>query len=201
MDADVFIKKYIDNFKGSSYIKSAYQKLAWYNLLVGDSKAYTAAMQTLLEKGNDVMDEDKQAQKEAENNEIPNLKLLKARLLFDGGYYLQALTVLVKEGNAKDFTSEKDQLEFTYRLGRIYHSWEKLAEAIPYYEMTIKNGAKSTYYFAANSALNLGLIYEEKKDYKQARKYFEMCPGFKNKEYRNSIAQKAKAGLNRIEGK
>lgn len=201
MDADIYIKKYIDNFKGQSYIKTAYQKLGWFSLLVGDYDAYRKNLSSVLIKGNDITDEDKQAQKEAENGEVPNLKLLKARLLFDGGYYLQALTILVKEGNAKDFTSEKDQLEFTYRLGRIYHSWEKPNDAIPYYEMTIKNGAKSTYYFAANASLNLGLIYEESKDYKNARKYFELCPSFKNKEYRNSIGQKAKAGLNRIEGK
>ncbi len=201
MDADIYIKKYIDNFKGASYIKSAYQKLAWFSLLVGDTEAYKKNINLIPNKGNDISDEDKQAQKEADESIIPNLKLLKARLLFDGGYYLQALTILVKEGNAKDFTTEKDQLEFTYRLGRIYHSWGKPDDAIPYYEMTIKNGAKSTHYFAANASLNLGLIYEEKKDYKKARNYFEMCPSFKNKEYRNSIGQKAKAGLNRIEGK
>ncbi len=201
MDADVYIKKYIDNFKGNSYIKAAYQKLGWFSLLVGDAEAYKKNMGLISGKGNDIADEDKQAQKEAESGEVPNLKLLKARLLFDGGYYLQALTILVKEGNAKDFTTEKDQLEFTYRLGRIYHSWGKPDDAISYYEMTIKKGAKSSYYFAANASLQLGLIYEEKKDYKQARKYFEMCPSFKNKEYRNSIGQKAKAGLNRIEGK
>lgn len=201
MDANIFIQKYIDNFKGNSYVKNAYQKLGWYNLLIGDNAAYKKNMASILEKGNDVLDEDKQAQKEAESDELPNMKLLKARLLFDGGYYLQAMTVLVKEGNAKDFTEEKDQLEFTYRLGRIYHKWGKPDDAISYYEMTVKNGAKSSYYFAANSALNLGLIYEEKKNYKKAREYFEMCSHFKNKEYRNSINQKAKAGLNRIEGK
>lgn len=201
MDADIYIKKYIDNFKGAGYIKTAYQKLGWFSLLVGDNAAYSKNMNLVIAKGNDIADEDKQALKEAESGETPNLKLLKARLLFDGGYYLQALTILVKEGNAKEFTSEKDQLEFTYRLGRIYHSWGKPDDAISYYEMTIKNGAKSTYYFAANASLQLGLIYEEKADYKKARKYFEMCPSFKNKEYRNSIAQKAKAGLNRIEGK
>jgi len=201
MDADIFIKKYIDNFKGKSYIKSAYQKLAWFSLLTGDTEAYRQNMNLVSEKGNDIADEDKQAQKEAESAEIPNLKLLKARLLFDGGYYLQAITTLVKEGNAKDFITEKDQLEFTYRFGRIYHNWGKPEDAIPYYEMTIKKGAKSEYYFAANAALNLGIIYEGKKDFINARKYFLMCPGFKNKEYRNSINQKAKAGLNRIEGK
>lgn len=198
MDADVYLKKYIEQYKGKAYLKSAYRKLAWFSLLVGDTEGFRKNMNFVISAGNDIADEDKQAQKEAESGEIPNLKLLKARLLFDGGYYLQALTTLVKEGNAKEYVSEKDRLEFTYRIGRVYHNWGKPDEAIPYYEMTIKDGAKSQYYFAANSALQLGFIYEEKKDYKQARKYFEMCSGFKNKEYRNSINQKAKAGLNRI---
>jgi tetratricopeptide (TPR) repeat protein len=66
---------------------------------------------------------------------------------------------------------------------------------------TIKNGSESEYYYAANSALQLGLIYEKRKDYKKARIYYEKARSMENEEYKNSIDQKAKAGLSRIEDK
>ena len=48
-------------------------------------------------------------------------------------------------------------------------------KAIDYYEKTLKNGLSSEYYFAANSALMLGLIYEEKMQFGLAKKYFQKC--------------------------
>ena len=67
-----------------------------------------------------------------------------------------------------------------------------------YYEQTLKNGSTSRYYFAANSALLLGMIYEERKDFPKAKSYFEKCLSLDNHEYQNSLDQKAQAGLDRI---
>ena len=46
--------------------------------------------------------------------------------------------------------------------------------------------------------LELGIIYENRKDYAKAKSYFEKTMDMKNDEYRSSIKQKAKAGLKRI---
>jgi len=73
--------------------------------------------------------------------------------------------------------------------------------SITYYEKTIQLGATSEYYYAANSALKLGNIYEEKKQYKKALYFYEKAQSMENRQYRNSINQKAKAGINRIENK
>lgn len=42
---------------------------------------------------------------------------------------------------------------------------------------------------------------QENGDYKKAEYYYEAAQSMENKEYRNSIDHKAKAGLNRIEDK
>ena len=70
--------------------------------------------------------------------------------------------------------------------------------AIQYYEQTISNGKNYSYYFAANSALMLGILYEGKGNAAKAEDYFRVCLNFRDHEYQNSIDQKAKAGLNRL---
>ncbi|MBN2175864.1 MAG: tetratricopeptide repeat protein [Bacteroidales bacterium] len=198
-DANKYFYKYVINFKGINYIKEAYQKIAWYYLINGDQNKYEENIDKVKKYGSDIVDADKQALREAERKDIPNPHLLKARLLFDGGYYEKALDAL-SFGNSSGFLrNSTDSLEFTYRLGRIYDDWGKPDESIPYYQRTIEKGAESPTYFAANSALRLGIIYENKGDYEKAGYYYDKAQSMKNEEYRNSINQKAKAGEQRIE--
>jgi hypothetical protein len=189
--------KYINNFKGESFVKSAYQKLAWTYLIQGNIDEYKKQMNNCKLIGNATIDEDKSALSEAESNITPNIHLLKSRLKFDGGYYLEALSELT--GNTKDkFPTLKDKLELTYRLGRIYQKTNETDKAITLYAETLQNGAKLKYYFAASAALELGFIYELKNDKYKAKTYFEKCLSLRNHEYQNGIDQKAKAGLNRL---
>jgi len=200
-DAHTHLLRYVIHFKGSNFIKDSYQKIAWHYLVHGDEGKYQDYIARVSKFGNTVVDADKQAQKEAETGVRPQVNLLRARLLFDGGYYQKAieeLTVRLKPGSLHD---EAETLEYVYRLGRIYHEWGKIDQGIIHYEKTIRQGSSSELYYAANSALQLGLIHEEKGDYEKARIYYTQAQNMKNTEYRNSINQKAKAGLNRIENR
>ncbi len=199
LDADACypILKFLGNFKGKNYIRSAYMHLAWYYLIQNDNKNYNIYIQRIKLRGNDQVDNDREALSFAEQNIKPDLQLLKARLLFDGGYYARAISEL--EGYKSDNT--KNELEHTYRLGRIYHNWGKTDEAISSYKQTIKAGEELPYYFAANSSLQLGLIYEKRKEYDLAKKYYSKVLDMDFKEYQFSISNKAQAGLNRIKGK
>lgn len=192
--------KFIEHYKGRIYLKSAYQKLSWYYLIQGDSARYFAMQKKILVSGNLLSDDDKQADFEAREGKIPNVYLLEARLLSDGGYFARAEAILIRNKTAiLRNSAPKEQLEYYYRLGRIYHEWGKTAKAIPYYEQTIRQGVDLPYYFAANSALKLGNIYEKKHDTTAARKYYRWATEMKNEEYKSSITQKAKAGLQRLE--
>ena len=197
-DCNASFIRFISNFKGKNYIKSAYQKLAWSEIIKGNVIGYRTYMQKVKENGFAESDEDKQAQKEAESELLPNVKLLKARLLCDGGYYKEALAALVENYDSDDFVTKRDQLEFPYRLGRIYHLWKKTEQAIPYYKLTIENGKKSNYYFAANAALQLGLIYESRGDKEKAKLAFEDCLKLPKEEYANSLDAKARSGIQRV---
>lgn len=188
---------YLLEFKGQNFIKSAYQKLAWVSFLNGDTTSYFSYLKQAKITGNDLLDEDKQALKEALDNEIPNLYLLKARLLFDGGYYQKAMHELSGK-KVHQFPRLKDQLELTYRMGRIFDKSGQKEKAKSYYETTYTNGRFQTWYYAANSALHLGILFEEAGDTVSAEIYYKKCLALRNHEYQNSIDQKAKSGLNRL---
>jgi len=200
-DANKYFFKYVINFKGINYIKDAYQKVAWHYFVHGNTEKYKEYIAKVEKYGNTVVDADKQAEREAEKDNMPNYHLLRARLLFDGGYYQEAVEDLTTEKRDNFLRNEEDELEYTYRLGRIYHEWGKINDGIRYYEQTIKEGSESETYFAANAALQLGKIYEQQKQYDLAVQYYEAAQSMENKEYRNSINQKAKAGLNRVENR
>jgi tetratricopeptide (TPR) repeat protein len=195
-DADVYFKTFIQNFKGKNFIKSACQKLAWHALIQGDTAKYRYYTKLVLSKGAADIDEDIQAQKEATSGEAPNIPLLKIRLLTDGGYYKKAIAVIAANKNA--FVRLKDQLELSYRMGRICQEEGNTAKALEYYTSTVSNGKNFNFYFIANAALQLGILFEQTGNYVKARYYYEACLSMKNHEYQHSIDQKAKAGLSRI---
>lgn len=201
IDAYKYFNQFLINNKGKNYVKSSYQKLAWYYLINGNLESYQKNMLNVLKYGSSIIDEDKQAIIEAESRITPNVNLLKARLLFDGGYFREALNILQNSKTTNTIKSKKDSLEYFYRLGRVYHEWGNIRQAIPYYKKTLDKGADSKYYYAANSALQLGYIYENLKDDKLSAYYFQKIFTLKNTEYKNSIEQKAKAELKKLKNK
>ena len=185
---------FLENFKGNNYIKSAYHKLAWVSFLQGEDNNYFELTKV---KGNASIDEDKVAMKEATKGYFSNPILLKARLLYDGGYYKNAALELSGVKTIKDYTGFYD--EYYYRLARIE---SKLAynnkEVIAHYQLAINATENTTSYYTPMSALQIGLIYEKQNEYAQAKIYFEKCLSFSNFDYERGIHQKAKAGLERI---
>ncbi|MFH1160613.1 MAG: hypothetical protein V1733_06675 [bacterium] len=198
LSAAKYLRKFLKEFHGINYIKSAYQKLAWCYLLQGDTVRYTQEITNAGKKGYAVVDEDKQAYSEYNVWIRPAIPLLKARLLFDGGYNQQALNILLNTSLESYVRGKKDLTEYTYRLGRIYHEMGNIPKAIFYYTEAITNGKSLPYYYAANAALKLGNIYERQGNYLTADTNYQICASLKYDEYENSLRQKAKAGLRRI---
>jgi tetratricopeptide (TPR) repeat protein len=198
-DANSFFLRFTTNFKGEAYVKEAYQKLAWYWLLNDDVEKYKSFMKKVILYGDDFSDGDKLALAEAKSGEIPNSCLLRSRLLYDGGYYSKADSVLKLMDCP--LISPRDSAEYTYRRGRIYHSMGLKDDAIIWYDKTIDESGALPYYFAANAALQAGTIFEADGQLETAYDYYRMCLRMPNTEYRRSLQQKAKAGLNRLRDK
>ena len=198
-DATKNFEYFISHFKGKFYVKDACEKLSWCYYLQGNTSAANNARQMVLKKGNAETDADKQANKDAKSGRWPNAVLLKARVLNDGGYNSKALSLLNTK-SAKDFSSTEDQLEFTYRMGRIYDDMENDAAAIKNYLSAISIGENRTEYYASRAALQIGMIYERQGNKAQAIEYYKRCLGMNEHDYKDSIDQKAKSGIARCTG-
>jgi len=196
-DADLPLLRFVANFKGENGLKEGYQKLAWHQLLQGKTAGYYHYMWQVKQQGNARSDPDKVALREANSGEIPDVRLLKARLLFDGGYYNRAFDLL--KNNSADYdTNPRNKLEYQYRMGRIAQKSGKIDAAYHHYETTIRLGENQPWYFACNAALQIGILQEEAADYKNARYWYQKCLAINPEEYAGSLHGKAKAGLNRL---
>ncbi len=195
-DADDYLAKFLNETQSVNYIKDSYLKLAYYYLLHANAAKYSYYLTFVRSKGTADDEKDKQALKEA-NDARPDINLLKARFYFDGGFYNNALTQL-KTVDVNDLNNLRDKIELYYRFGRTYDMMNNFDGALNYYQRTINMGRNQSYYFAANSALNLGMLYEQRHDSKKAADYYNMALQMKNHEYQNSIDTQAKEGLGRL---
>ncbi len=195
------LNTFVTTFEGRHYIKEAYQKIAWGELILNDNIAgYKSNMNKVQTFGYDTIDDDKQAQKEADKAIIPHPDLLKARLLFDGGYYQQAFTHLIKKAHLF-YYQDVLRAEYLYRLGRISQKMYNYPDAISNYTLLLNNPIYEESFFACNAALQLGVIFESQNQFDKAQEYFTRCLKMDPDDYRHSLHQKAKSGLLRLKGK
>lgn len=197
-DADTHILKFVTGFKGRHYIKEAFQKLYWYELLFGSSqkKAFYYKQQ-ITKAGKSLIDEDSQAVTETRDGP-PNTLLLKARLLYDGGYYTRSLEELKSVPSDRFKPEEKE--EYHYRMAKNSDALMLNDEAIIHYKkvMSLSSGVK---YYACSSALSLGHLYEKQQNFILAKQYYNECLVLHPEGYSTSLHQKAKTALVRIEFK
>jgi tetratricopeptide (TPR) repeat protein len=198
-DAAFYLTRFLQRFKGRFYVKDVLQKLSWYYYLNGEVARADSCRPLVLLKGSSEADADRQALKEARSGRWPNKVLLRARLLDDGGYFAEALQGLRPYGPA-DFSDPVEKCEYAYRLGRIYDGLGQDDEAILAYESTIGAGAGLREYYAARAALQVGYIFERRGDKARAILYFQRCLDMKDHDYKNSLDQRAKAGIARCKG-
>lgn len=195
-DAARHLQYFIDHHKGQNYLKEAYQKLGWHALVHGDTLRYRQMMKQVLDKGQSLLDEDRSAMSEARKGLIPHVGLLKARLYYDGGYYREAERILedLRPGDLEGVR----YLEWLYRRARVQEKMGRPETARRLYREVVASGGDDASYFACNAALQLGLLAEEAGQPVRARAYYEQCLSMDPDQYRNSLHQKARAGLQRL---
>ncbi len=194
--AEEEFKSFIQNFNGNHYIKEAYQKLAWSAIIFDqDESKYKHYISKVNESGSSMLDGDKAAQKEYEQEEIPNRDLLIARVLFDGGYYNRALNQLNKY--EKTTIANNDQI--LYRKARIYQKMKNYNLAIELYTKLLDNNSSDGNYIYCNASLQLGILNENLGQHSLANKFYQICLEYNPEIYKRSLHQKARSGIDRIE--
>lgn len=196
--AYVQLERFARNHGGDHYRHYAWHKLSWCYALNGEWDRYRDARQEVLGSGEPYLDADRQALSEALDTLPLNTDLLKARLLFDGGYYQDALGRL-EDRSAVLLRNRRDSIEYNYRLARIYDRLGDRDRAVAYYEEVIASGSGEAWYFAPNAALHLGMISEKEGNPDKALEYYRECLKINKSAYKKSIDYKARQGIRRLE--
>ena len=198
-EAIKYFDQFLNTFKGKFYVKDVTQKISWAYYLKGDKSKAEEYRVSTIKNGNTESDADKKAYRDAKKGLWPNELLLKARILNDGGYQKEALSLLQGK-SVEDFPKPEEALEFTYRLARIYDDMGKADEAIKYYQAAIKLGKNRPEYYAARAALQMGYIYEKRNQKSLAIAAYQELLNMGDHEYKDSLDQRAKSGIARCKG-
>ncbi len=170
------------------FLADACRYRSWQLFLKGDTSGYMQQQNLIKQLGKYPTWEDKQARYESMLNQIPNDKLLCARLLFDAGKYQVAVDSLLKM-EPKTFHTQNQQIEFQYRLGRCYHMLKQNTTAIFHYTEAIKLGDSDTRYFAPYAALYTAELHMQENPV-TARFYLKEAKRLNNGEHQASVERK-----------
>lgn len=193
-------RNFINDYKGSVFVKDAWQKMAYAYYLQGNTKMAEYCRKMILTEGSGWTDSDKQAIRFAQSGIWPDATLLRVQLLTDGGYYSEAHKIL-SGTSIKDFKTIPLQLEYYFRMARVHEELGDISEAFVGYNKAIEIGTGRPEQFGARSALMAGLLYEKIKHKEKAIKMFQLALSMKDHDFKNSIDQQAKAGINRLSDK
>lgn len=190
------LQSYLSKNTSGHYNAYAQYYLALSLYLNGEKEEGVKTMNHVSKQRNAKHEKDKQAIQDASRFDPKEVELIKARLLFDGEEYPNALSVLQSIEGLAGF----NQTEILYRKARCFQMLNQTDSALHYYSKTIQNGGNSPRYFAAYAAFQTACIYELQGHAIRALHYFNsvLTDFSANQEYQKSIEQKAKAGIQRL---
>jgi len=197
-DAEQSLKRFVSFYKGKLYMKDAYRRISWYYLLKNDSDKFKIYRELSKRYGSTNSEEDKNIMRENSGGITHDLVILKARLLFDGGYYVKAEET-IKQRTPEELKTEYQKLEYYYRYARILHEQNKYNKALDFYTQVVKLSPVSTpYYFAPYACLHMGYIYQKMGFAQIAKSHFSKVDIYTKSEYHESIKVKSNKELKKL---
>lgn len=189
-----WLNRYLQNYKGDNHLVAVQRYLYWhYGLMGAMEQAEKHRKLAFAHEKHSAMD---QQALEDLGDALP-WSLIRARLLFDGGYDEQALVILNDPQNQLRYKRPVDQLEWHYRRGRILFRQHQLTAAQKDFEQAVSVCTEERFN-CANSWLHLGFIAEEQKAWEKAKNCFNQVLEQAGFAYFEGLQQKARAGLERI---
>ncbi len=191
--------QFLATYRGQNFVKDSHYKRFLCYWLSGDVAHARPEIPLVLSQGRTTVEADKAAQKAAETyrKTFPGTDqrlLMQARLASDGGYLDEALLVL-KPYTESAFATVPERAEYQYRMGRICQKMNMLPAAIAAFDRAVVLSEPGQLSFGATSSLQLGYIYQQQQNPSRARQSFLKALSYKHHEYKNSVDNKAKAGL------
>jgi len=196
-NAGYYLSRYLSHLKKREYIKEMNFKLALFYLINNDTLEYLNHCEIVRNEGKDVQERDREAIYDASLDYFPDINLVKARLLLDGGYFdeFQIALKSFEENNNGLFAYK---LEYHFLKGRFEASNANNKVAISEFKKVIEMGEDSDYYFASEAALRLGTIYEKMGKPDLAKEYYEKSIKLYKNDYYEYIEDKAVKAYNSV---
>lgn len=190
-------QRFIQQYRSSNFKKDANYKISLAYYLQGKTETARAYFNRAQKTGRATAEPDRYADAQLRSGAFPNARLLRARLLTDGGYFKEAKETLGLITPA-DLPTLAERTEYYYRKGRLADKTRETAAAKLFYQQTIDLAKDNPWYFAPNAALQLGYLAREARDYAAARRHFEQALSYKKHEYKSSIDIKARSALDQL---
>ncbi len=193
-----YLARFLKNPGGDNYRHAAMAYSAWYFLIHGQrDKAYQilSGIKSLPEP---LCVYDRQALNEATAEKLPTPELLKARFIFDGGYYDRCLDFCGKM-IASGTYSGRDLGELYYRKARSEQRLGRSSDAIQTFMKVIDRENEIKTYVVPNSALQVGYLYKKAGQTDLARKYYHICLDLNKYGFRDGINRQAQAALRELD--
>jgi hypothetical protein len=188
-----YLNRFLTNQKKSSYVLYTQFKLSLYWFVKDNKQKSDSLNNVILKASNSNIEEDKQAIYEVNNAINWQKELILARLLFDGGNYIQVLQLL-KDVDTVKYNKEQ-MLEYNYRMGRVYDKMKNIENASVFYEKVIYSGLDEYFYYPAYASYYLGKMYLNKNDKNTANVFFNKCLSLDSPIYKWSVHRKAQQSI------
>lgn len=185
-----YLSRYLSGLKKKEYLKEINYQLALFHLVNNDDEKYFEYCKVVREEGKDINERDLEALYDARLDYDPDINLVKARLLLDGGY-LNKFELSIKSYEVRNDGLMAHQIEYLFLKARFNASKKNNNEAIKLFLKVIEMGEDLDYYFASEAALRLGKIYEEMGEIQLAKDYFEISVNLYKSNYYEYIEDRA----------
>lgn len=193
-----YLARFLKNPGGDNYRHSAMAYAAWYYLIHGQRDQADRMLSAIKALPAPLSVNDRQALNEATAEKLPAPELLKARFLFDGGYYDRCLDFCDKKIASGSYTG-RELGELYYRKARSEQRLDRSSAAIQTFLKVIDRDNEIRTYVVPNSALQLGHLYKKAGQVELARKYYHICLDLNKYGFRDGLNRQAQAALRELD--
>ncbi len=185
--------------KGDNYIKSSWQKMGWHFIMQDNNDKAGEAFRQVGISGKRFVYPDQQALREIENDPVPEKKVLRLRLLFDGGYYEKCLDECSHFENANYIGLSRGQIvEVLYRQARSHHYRGNHARAIDYYQQIVEKYSDVQSYQVPKAALQAGILLAQSGQKQEAEEMLKKCLKINDYGFQATIKREAQSALRKL---
>ena len=195
--AIVPLERYLAVCSRKRLVKQLHYKLFVAYYLQGDSATANAHFYAIATDGEVGTDQDRYALHFHKRGIVPDKRLLRARLLYDGGFDERAQRTL-DSVLPHQLRTVSELAELQYRRARLAQRRKDTSAAERLFLLTISTAGADPSYYAPNACLQLGRIAYARKQWEAARGWFARVRTYPDHEYKQGLDEQAQAWLGRV---